>query len=180
MTMRHVTRQGLHILSFAVTMAVVVGLLKVLNWAPGTLEPGLMARYPTIDSAVSTLGIRKVYVPAYFPEALGWPPSVVLAQSEPYQAVVMEFSRARDGQTVLVISQAASTEFEPDAAIRFRTIREKVPLDLRGRKATLEAGVCEDRSACSRVQWDEGKIRIVLTMKAPSVELIRIAESMLH
>jgi hypothetical protein len=180
MTMRHVTRQALHILSFAVTIAVVAGLLMVLNWAPGALEPGLMARYPSIDSAASELGIRKVYVPAYFPETLGWPPSAVLAQSRPYQAVVMEFSRARDGQTVLVISQAASTRFEPDAAIRLRTISEKVPLDLRGRKATLEAGVCEDRSACSRVQWDEGTIRIVLTMKAPSVELIRIAESMLH
>jgi len=175
-----VTRQALHVLSFVATMVVVAGLLKVLNWAPGTLEPGLMARYPSIDAAVSTLGIRKIYVPAYFPETLRWPPAVVLAQSKPYQAVVMEFSRAGDGQTVLVISQAASTLFEPDSAIRFRTISEEVPLDLLGRKAGLEAGVCEDRSACSRVQWDEGKVRIVLTMKASSVELIRIAESMLH
>lgn len=180
MTVRHVTRQALHVLSFAVTMAVVAGLLKVLNWAPGTLEPGLMARYPSLDAAVSTLGIRKIYVPAYFPETLRWPPAVVLAQSRPYQAVVMEFSRARDGQTVLVISQAASTQFATDAAIRLRAVSEKVPLDLRGRKAALEAGLCEDRSVCSRVQWDEGKVHIVLTMKAPSVELIRIAESMLH
>jgi hypothetical protein len=177
---RHVTRQALHILSFAVTMAVVVGLLKVLNWAPGTLEPGLMATYPNIEAAVSTLGIRKVYVPAYFPETLSWPPAVVLAQSKPYQAVVMEFSRARDGQTVLVISQAASTLFEPDVAIPFRTVSETVPLDLRGRKARLEAGVCDDRTACSRIQWDEGTVHIVLTMRAPAVELIRIAESMLH
>jgi hypothetical protein len=59
-----VTRQALHVLSFAVTLAVVVGLLKVLNWAPGALEPGLLARYPSIDAAVSRLGIRQVYVPA--------------------------------------------------------------------------------------------------------------------
>jgi len=173
-------KQALHVLSFVVTMAVVVGLLKALNWAPGTLEPGLMARYPSIDAAMSTLRIRNVYVPAYFPETLSWPPAVVLAQSKPYEAMVMEFSRARDGQTVLVISEAASTRFKPEAAIRFRTISEKVPLDLRGRNAALEAGVCEGGSACSRIQWDEGKVRIVLTMKAPSVELIRIAESMLH
>ena len=174
------TKQALRVLSFALVLAAVVVSLKALNWVPGALEPGLMARYPSIGDAVSTLGLRKVYVPAYFPETLNWPPAVVLAQSKPYQAVVMEFSRARDGQTGLVISQAASTLFEPDAAIRFRTISEKVSLDLRGRKAALEAGECEDRSACSRVQWDEGTVRIVLTMRAPSVELIRIAESMLH
>ena len=180
MTVRFVRKKALHVLSFVVTMAVAVGLLKVLNWVPGALEPGLMARYPSIESAVATLGIRKVYVPAYFPETLSWPPAEVLAQNKPYPAVVMEFSGTRGGQTVLVVSQAASTLFVPDAAIRFRTINEKVPLDLRGRRASLEAGVCEDRSACSRVQWDEGEVRIVLTMKAPSVELIRIAESMLH
>ena len=180
MTVRHVTKQALQILSFAVTLAVVVGLLKVLNWAPGALEPGLMSRYPSVEAAASRLGIRQIYVPAYFPESLGWPPAEILAQSKPYQAVVMEFVRAGDGQTVLVISQAASPHFEPDVAIRFHTISETVPLDLSGRKARLDAGVCEDRSACSRIQWDEGQLRIVLTMKAPSVELIRIAESMHH
>jgi hypothetical protein len=179
-TVRHVTRQALHILLFVVTLAVMVGLLKVLNWAPGALEPGLMTRYPSIEAAVSRLGIRKIYVPAYFPESLAWPPAEILAQSKPYQAVVMEFVRARDRQAVLVMSQAANPHFEPDVAIRFHTISETVPLDLGGRKARLEAGMCEDRSACSRIQWDEGKIRIVLTMKAPSVELIRIAQSMLH
>jgi hypothetical protein len=180
MTMRQVTRQALHVLSFAVTMTVIVGVLKVLNWAPGTLEPGLMARYPNIEAATSSLGIRQVYVPAYFPQSLGWPPAAVLAQTKPYQAVVMEFVRAGDGQTALVISQAANRLFQPDVAIPFRTVSETVPLDLKGRKARLEAGVCRDRSACSRIQWDEGEIHIVLTMKAPAVELIRIAESMLH
>jgi hypothetical protein len=92
----------------------------------------------------------------------------------------MEFVRAGDGQTVLVVSQAASKHFEPDVAIPFRTITETVPLDLKGRSARLEAGVCNDRATCSRIQWDEGEIHIVLTMKASAVELIRIAESMLH
>jgi hypothetical protein len=179
-TVRHVTRQALHILSFAVTLAVVVGLLKVLNWVPGALEPGLMARYPSIEAAASRLGIRQINVPAYFPESLRWPPAGILAQSKPYQAVVMEFARAGDGQIVLVISQAASPNFEPDVAIRFDTISETIPLDLGGRKARLEAGACGDRSACSRIQWDEGKVRIVLTMKAPAVELVRIAQSMQH
>lgn len=173
-------KQVLHVLSFIATMAVVVGVLAILNWAPGAFEPGLMKRYPTVDAAASSLGIRKIYVPAYFPESLGWPPAEILAQSTPYQAIVMTFAHAGSGETLLVISQAKSRRFKPDIAIRFRTVSETVPLDLRGRQARLEAGLCEDQSACSRIEWDEGDGRIMLVMKAPSVELIKIAESMLH
>ena len=161
-------------------MAAVLGALAFLNWVPGALEPGLMKRYPTVDAATRALGITKIHVPAYFPDSLGWPPAEVLAQNRPYQAVVMSFARAGDGDTVLVISQAANPRFETDPAIRFSTISETVDLDLKGRKAQLEAGSCDDRSACSRIHWDQDGMRIVLTMKAPSVELIRIAESMLH
>lgn len=178
--MRDVNKQVLGVLWFAVTVTVVAGVLALLNWLPGALDPGLMKRYPTVDAATSALGLRKVYVPAYFPQSLGWPPSEVLAQGRPYVAMVMSFTRAGDGETALVISQAASRRFEPDPTIRFHSIGERVTLDLRGRAAQLEAGTCEDRSACSRIQWDEDGMRIMLVMKASSVELIRIAESMLH
>lgn len=174
------TRQALRILSFALILAVVVVSLKALNWIPGALEPGLMTRYPNIRDAVATLGLREVHVPTYFPESLGWPPAAILAQSRPYPAVIMEFAHARDRQAVLVISQAASLDFEPDVAIRLRRIGEAVPLDLRGTSARLEAGTCDDGSPCSRIEWQEGGLRIVLTMKGPAVELVRIAQSMRH
>ena len=173
-------KQALHVLSFVITLAVVVGVLKFLNWAPGALEPGLMNRYQSINDVEATLGIKKIYVPAYFPETIGWPPAAILAQGSPYPAVVMEFSGGSDGETMLVIVQAASRDFDPEVAIGFHSASETVALDLRGRSARLEAGLCEDRTACSRLQWDEGELHLMLTMKAPSVELIRIAESMLH
>lgn len=178
--MRDVKKQALHVLSFVITLAVVVGVLKFMNWAPGAIEPGLMARYKSVDEVKTTLGIKEIYVPVYFPETIGWPPAAILAQSNPYPAVIMEFARASDGETMLVIVQTASRRFQPDVAIRFHTISETVPLDLRGRRAQLDAGLCEDRTACSRLEWDEGDVRLMLMMKAPSVELIQIAESMLR
>lgn len=180
MTVRDVKKQALYVLSFVITLAVVVGVLKFMNWAPGALEPGLMSRYQSINDVESTLGIKKIYVPAYFPETIGWPPAAILAQSSPYPAVIMEFARASDGETMLVMTQTASRSFHPEVAIRFHTISETVPLDLRGRSAQLDAGLCEDRTACSRLEWDEGDVHLMLTMEAPSIELIRIAESMLH
>lgn len=178
LTVTWVKKEALRVLSFAVVVAVVVAALKLLNWIPGALEPGLMARYPSIEDAVAKLGLREVYVPAYFPESLGWPPAEILAQSRPYEAVIMQFVRARDGETALVISQARSADFEPEVAVRIHTVREIVPVDLDGRKARLEAGSCEDGSACSRIRWEEGEVRIVLTMRAPPAEIIRIARSM--
>lgn len=178
--MRDVKKQALYVLYFAITLAVVVGVLKFLNWAPGSIEPGLMARYQSVDEAEATLAIGKIYVPTYFPETIGWPPAAVLAQSTPYPAVIMEFARPSDGEMMLVIAQSANQHFEPDVAIRFRTISESVPLDLKGRKAQLDAGLCEDQTTCSRLAWNEAGVHLALTMKAPSVELIRIAESMLR
>ena len=108
----------------------------------------------------------------------GCTPVEILAQSRPYEAVIMQFVRARDGKIALVISQARSADFEPEVAVRLRTVREIVPVDLDGREARLEAGSCLDGSACSRIRWQEGEVHIVLTMQAPPVEIIRIARSM--
>jgi hypothetical protein len=173
---RHITTT----LSFIAVLAAVVGMLKLFDWMPDAFEPGLMRRYPNVEAAASDLGIRGILVPTYFPETLGWPPTEVLAQTEPFKAVIMSFSHSGDGGDVLVISQAWSSDFRPDPTIRFRTVNETIPLVLAGRKATLEAGQCLDQSPCSRISWTEGKIQVLLTMKAPSPELIRIAESMLN
>jgi len=179
-TLHNVKKQALYFLSFIAVVVAVVGMLKILDWVPGVLEPGLMKKYPSVEAAQSSLGIRTIVVPTYFPQALGWPPAEVLAQSEPFPAVIMTFNRAGSGDPLLVISEAASPHFEPDVTIRFARIDETVPLDLSGRQATLEAGLCPDHAACSRIRWDEHGMRITLTMKAPSPDLLRIARSMLH
>lgn len=180
MTLQDVKKQVLYFLSFIAVVVAVVVMLKVLDWIPGALEPGLMKKYPSVEAAQSSLGIRKIIVPTYFPQTLGWPPAEVLAQSEPFPAVIMTFNQAGSGDPLLVMSEAASPRFEPDVTIRFARIDETVPLDLAGRQATLEAGLCTDHRACSRIRWNEDGMCISLTMKAPSPDLLRIARSMLH
>lgn len=178
MTAPTVNKQALRVASFALVLVVIVVALKALNWVPGALEPGLMSRYPTVEDAIARLGLRQVYIPAYFPESLASPPAMVLAQSQPYQAVVMEFAGARDGQIALVVTQAASADFAAESVIRFRSIHETVPVDLGGRVARLEAGECEDGSPCSRIRWREDEVHIAMAMRAPGVELVPIARSM--
>lgn len=173
-------KQLLHALYFAITLAVLVGVLKLLDWTPGAVDTGLIREYPTIAAVEAQPGIGRVRVPAYYPATIRWPPVRILAQVRPSRAVVMEFAGAGGDATMLVISQAEERDFEPSRKIRFHAVNETVPLQLRGREAVLEAGTCEDGSACSMIRWYDERMHFRMWMRAPSLELIRIAESMLH
>ncbi|MGD2079680.1 MAG: hypothetical protein PVG55_02715 [Nitrospirota bacterium] len=172
-------KKFLSVLSFVVTVAVLLGALKVMNWLPTALDQGMLRSYPGIEEARARLGIREIYVPSYFPETIKWPPSELLAQQTPFEAVVMKFGRSGEGDTGLVITQARSADFDYDAGIGFEEVRERVPFSLKGREAVLEAGTCRDGSPCSRLSWKEGDLRISIAMKAQPPETIRLAESML-
>lgn len=173
-------RNVLGILAFAVTIAVLVVTLRFMNWLPTAIEQGTIRSYESVEEVRTKLGIRDIYVPSYFPETLKWPPSEVLAQQKPFDAVVMEFRRAGDAEVALVISQAKSADFVYDGAVAFTEVNEEVPYDLKDRKAILEAGICEDRTTCSRISWNEDGTFIRITMKSQPPQLIRLAESMLH
>jgi hypothetical protein len=162
------------------SVAAVLVVLLVLNRLPSLLQKDLLRSYVSVEEVRSKLNIRDVYVPSYFPESVQWPPSAILAQTTPYPAVLLIFNAAKTERTALVISQALSETFAADAHIPLARIARTVPYDLKSRKALLEVGACENDEPCSRLSWNENDKRIMLTMKAPPFELIRIAESMLH
>ena len=75
-----------------------------------------MRRYGDFEEMRTTLGIRQVFVPSYFPEDFRWPPTGILAQGKPYPAVIMEFERSGEGKTRevgMMIYQAARDDFSP-------------------------------------------------------------------
>jgi len=167
-------------LYFAVTIAILIGVLKVTNWLPTVLQEGIIRTYSSIEEVKSRLKVRDIYIPSYFPQKFKWPPSRILAQSKPFVAVVMEFRNVETGETDLIISQAASRDFAPDKKIVISQIKERVNYPLNGRPSILEVGVCKNDVPCSRISWDEGSNEIRVEMKSPPFELIKIAESMIH
>ena len=165
---------------FAVTIAILIVVLKVTNWLPTVLQEGAMREYSSIEESKSGLNIRDINVPSYFPQSFKWPPSKILAQSRPFIAIVMEFKNGETGDIALVISQAADKSFVPDKKITIVQIKERVNYPLKGRSVLLEVGVCKKDVPCSRISWDEGKYRITIEMKSAPFELIKIADSMLR
>src|SRR5512140_838699 len=112
---------------FAVTIAVLLGTLKLINWVPTTVQEGFIREYKSLESVKSQLKIRDIYVPSYFPQSFRWPPSVLWAQTTPFTAIVMEFKDVEKSDIGLIVAQVdAGARFIPDDKIRMAQIREKV------------------------------------------------------
>jgi hypothetical protein len=165
---------------FLLAVAAVILTLILLNWLPLALQKDTMRRYASVDEARAKLNLKGVSVPSYFPQNITWPPSEILAQNKPYPAILMVFHYAGKQEAALVISQSSAESFPGDAFITFDKITEAVPFHFKSRQALLEVGTCNKGGPCSRISWSEGGYHIVLAMKSPPFELIRIAESMLH
>lgn len=168
------------LLYFIMTVFILVISLKFLNYLPMAIQTDTIRRYQSIDEVRSRLKIRDIYVPSYFPQGLRWPPSRILAQERPFEAVIMEFISAEKEEIILMISQSASAHFRPDEKIRIQRIKDRVDYPLQGRVMMLEAGACTDGEPCSRVSWTEEGYTITVTAKSEPPELVKIAESMIH
>ena len=165
-------------LSLAVMVFVIVSALVVANWLPGTIDNTLMRQYPDIDEVRQKLRMRTVFVPSYFPETMSWPPSKVLAQARPYEAVVIEFVGSESGELLLVISQSTSGAFMPFERLRMEEVAERSIHEFKGRSAELSAGTCTGGLRCSMISWIEDTYHIKVIMRGGPFELITMAESM--
>jgi hypothetical protein len=173
-------KKVLGLLYFGAAVAILVAGLKVTNWLPTVLQEGTMKRYGTIEDVRSKLKIREIYVPSYFPQSISWPPSAIMAQSRPFHAVLMEFTHGKTGEVDLVISQVAERGVVPVRKLALAQVLEKTTYPLKGRTALLEVGFCKNDMPCSRISWDEGGYKVVVTMRAAPFELLKIADSMLR
>lgn len=164
---------------FALGVAALLGFLMASNRVPFLLDKGTMRSYASVEEVRRELNISDIPMPSYIPESLRWPPVAILAQTTPYEAVVIAFKGA-GGAISLVISRAASKDFDPGRQIRLQEVRETVVHDLRGRSSTIETGVCSDGLVCSRIWWDEEGYRTDILMRASPFELLRISESIIE
>lgn len=167
--------------SFIVMVVIVIAALKLINWLPMAIEKEIMRQYHSIEEVRAKLGIRDIYIPAYFPQHFEWPPSMILAQKKPFTAVITEFRGAGKEDVSLIISQSdALASFVPDKNIKIQNISERISFDIKGRKALLKVGTCKGDEPCSQIEWIEEKYRITVTARTTPPELVRIAESMIR
>jgi hypothetical protein len=170
----------LGLLIFTIAVAALIGALKVLNWTPSLLQEGLPRTYVSIDEVKSKLHIRNIYIPSYYPQGLQWPPARITAQSKPYTMLLMEFTRQKDHNVSLAISQTLLPHPPPNNIIEIMRTNERVNFPFKGRDALLEVGLCNNNEQCCRITWKEPPYQIAVVMLAPPSEIVKIAESMVY
>ena len=173
------TLRGLLVMLLLAGLA--VALLAAANRLPFLMQKGFARQYDSLEDAKQALGLDNVLVPAYFPEGITWPPSLILAQKKPYTAVVMEFKKAEATETALIVIQSSSDGGDGQLQrIKLSQLKEETRYRLKGKMVLLQVGTCGSDLPCSRMTWQDGGLhRTVLLMSSP-FELIRIAESMIH
>lgn len=164
--------------SFLATIMAVLLVLKLLNWLPSVLQDEGIKKYGSVDDVRTALKIPKVYMPAYFPEYIMWPPAEIFAQRRPFPLVMMHFTRRDSRSFALSFFQADSRAgFEPKYKSDVLHVRKESQVNIKGRPGTLVIAVCSGRERCNRISWDEGIYRITLIADDTPEQLIRMAES---
>ena len=167
-------------LSFTLMIVLLILALKVINWIPLALQQDAVRRYDSLEEVRSALNRKDLYVPSYFPQQISWPPSTILAQSKPFSALVMKFTRADKRNTVLIISQSEGKALNVENPIEITVVAEKVQYAIKGRDAVLTVGFCANDEPCSGITWTEGRYTMTVLMKSTPFELTKIVESMLR
>jgi hypothetical protein len=165
--------------SFFATVLVILLLLKLLNWLPSALQDEGVKKYRSVEDAKAALKIPRIYMPAYFPEYIAWPPAEIFAQRRPYPMVMIHFSR-RDsmGYALSFFQVDSNASYEPEYKSDILYVRKKSPVNIKGRTGSLEIAVCSNRERCNRISWVEKGYRITLIADDTPEQLIRMAESM--
>jgi hypothetical protein len=168
------------VFSFAVTVLIIVAVLKLLNWIPLSFQKEDMRKYKTVEDVKAKLKISRVYAPTYFPERIKWPPVEIFAQKRPFVMVMMHFTHVERSSFALSVYQVdAKANFEPKYKTELLYLKRENTVSIKGRQGTLVLAVCRGNEMCNRVSWVEGMFRITLISDDKPDQLLRMAESML-
>lgn len=173
-------RTSYRTLSFAISVLIIIGALKLLNWIPLAVQTEELRKFSTIEEVKSSLKLPNIYIPAYFPEQISWPPAAIFAQKKPFVLVIMHFMHTGTKDAVLSIYQAdAKAKFNPPYDSRMLYRKKESTVFIKNRKGTLVTAVCRGNEDCNRLSWRHEQFRITLHSDFQPEHLLKIAESMI-
>ncbi|MDA8431783.1 MAG: hypothetical protein M0Z60_02330 [Nitrospiraceae bacterium] len=163
---------------FGIIVFVTLVVLSLLSWLPSAVQREGIRRYRSIEDVKAVLKIKKIFLPAYFPQYLIWPPSEIYAARKPHTIVLMHFTNFKKTDTVLSIRQ---TELSYKSPLKSRiepvTIKKREEVVIKGRKGLLAVALCHGGEPCNSVSWQEDGYNVEIVAKDSVEELLKIAES---
>ena len=170
------------LLLFGITVALVTGVLAILNWLPSLMQGQAMKRFASVDAAKKELRLKGLFLPTYIPEHLNlaWPPAEVYAQTVPFRAFIVHLHYRDRKETGLVIQQTdANAPYRIEPLIKIRVKAAGSRISIKDRQAELVPAVCEGDIPCNEVSWNEGGTIITIICACSTQDTVKIASSTL-
>jgi hypothetical protein len=165
-------------LFFGLIVCVTVVVLSLLNWVPSAVQQEGIRKYKSIEDVKTELKIKKIFLPAYFPRYLIWPPSEIYAARKPYKMVLMHFTNYEKRDIVLSIRQAEqSAPSFLQSRIEPVTVKRRDRVVIKGREGMLSVALCAGGEPCNSVSWREDGYNVEIVAKDSVEELLKIAAS---
>lgn len=169
------------VMALSMVLGVTAGLLRVADSVPGLIrgEPKGATRLLSIDAAERRLGER-LWLPAYFPDTLSWPPAAIVVRRGPPPSVAVTFVD-RGGEPALVLGQSLGTTAPVPEELQARDpVLHRVTVPLHDGRATLLRLAGRDGRIWHDLAWEMEGRRIVLRSRGSVDELLRMARSVRH
>lgn len=165
--------------SFILTVLFTILILKAINWLPSTFLKEDIRKFRTLDDVKTKLRVSKIYVPAYFPEHIQWPPSEIFAQKKPYLLIIMHFSHTDSRNLAMSLYQTdKKSGFEQPLDILYQ--KDEREVKIKDRTGALLLAVCRGNVRCNRLSWEESNFKITIVSDDTPEQIIKMAESTFH
>jgi hypothetical protein len=162
-----------------VVAAFAVG-LKAVDRLPTLLSgmPHGARVYASVEEAERAMGAR-VWLPAYYPDSLAWPPARVDTWPGPPAMVALHVNARGSSQERLVLVQSfGSPASPPPELLPPAEVLTTSEVFIGGRAAVVSRAVVPGGEVVHDVRWDHGDRRIVVRYHGPVEELLLIAASL--
>jgi len=154
--------------------------LRAVDRVPALLAgtPHGVRVYTSIEEAERALGAR-IWLPAYYPDSLAWPPARVDAWPGPPVSVAVHIGGRRDTRERLVVVQSIGGRAgAPPPLLPPAQVLATAEVVVGDRTALLTRVVAGDGEVMHDVSWEHGERRLTLRFHGPVEQLLLIAGSL--
>ncbi len=140
-------------------------------------EPPGGRRFASVVEVERRVGAR-LFLPAYFPQTLSWPPSSIRAAGLSPVAVLLSFSRAGGGPDELLMAQTVGGRGEiPPDLLEPIVALDTAEAEAGDGPARLDRLLAADGSTWYEVRFTRGASSLVLRGRGPAEVLLKMARS---
>ena len=168
------------VLSITILVCVVSISLYLLKKVPAYMQEREQRSYGSVEEAERSLGLR-IFLPAYFPDYLIWPPKEIKVARKPSLMITLIFISQEDRRPSLIIHEIISSRDQSKGAgvglMEPERDSEKIQVSVGGEKGTQELGVLEAGRRWTQLSWKHGDRKMVLRSNRSVEDLLKIARS---